>query len=123
MEIETATQAILAAAHTRPRLFRPPYLAFNASTSRLIESVFHLKIVLSSLCPNDWEDPAPHVIEERILRNVQRGDIILLHDIHSNTIEAMASVLQKLSTREFEMVTVSQALSMATPPTELHNVL
>jgi len=43
------------------------------------------------------------------------GSIILAHDIHPGTIEAMPRVLNQLEAKGFKFVTVSELIAMQTP--------
>src|SRR6266581_531149 len=51
----------------------------------------------------------------RILKETQPGSIVLSHDIHPGTIEAMPSTLDALAAKGFKFVTVSEVIRMAVP--------
>jgi peptidoglycan-N-acetylglucosamine deacetylase len=107
-----------------PTLMRPPYGATNARLSRAIEKEYGMKVILWSVDPFDWKNPGPQVIQNRILNGWQDssgakpGAIILSHDIHKGTIEAMPATLDALLAKGYKFVTVSQLLSLEskTPP-------
>jgi peptidoglycan/xylan/chitin deacetylase (PgdA/CDA1 family) len=43
--------------------------------------------------PLDWKRPGASVVAQRILSQVRPGAIILSHDIHKQTIDAMPATL------------------------------
>jgi peptidoglycan/xylan/chitin deacetylase (PgdA/CDA1 family) len=100
---------------TRPTLFRPPYGSITAHEKRWIHDQFGYRIVLWDVDPLDWKRPGPGVVRSRILRETHPGSIILSHDIHAPTIEAMPSTFDELLAKGFKFVTVSELLGMATP--------
>ena len=57
------------------------------------------------------------VVCNRILKETRPGSIILAHDIHPPTLEAMPATFDQLDRKGFKSVTVSELLAMAkTPP-------
>ena len=61
--------------------------------------------------------PGPAVVRNRILKETRPGSIVLSHDIHPGTIEAMPSTFNELEAKGFKFVTVSELIDMATPET------
>lgn len=49
-------------------------------------------------------------IVENVLRDVQDGDIILMHEIYTNSFEATCLILERLDEMGFEFVTVTELL-------------
>lgn len=71
------------------------------------------KIVLWNIDTKDWEHSKSECIEEKIIKNVKGGDIILFHDYISgenNTPEALRAVIPKLLSEGYSFVTVSELL-------------
>jgi peptidoglycan/xylan/chitin deacetylase (PgdA/CDA1 family) len=99
----------------RPTLFRPPYGSITAHQKRWIHDQFGYRIILWDVDPLDWKRPGPAVVRSRILKETHPGSIILSHDIHPPTIEAMPSTFDELIAKGFKFVTVSELLGMATP--------
>ena len=73
------------------------------------------QIILWDVDPDDWKRPGPAIVEKRILEGTHNGSIILSHDIHPGTIEAMPSTFDNLLARGFKFVTVSELLAMNQP--------
>jgi peptidoglycan/xylan/chitin deacetylase (PgdA/CDA1 family) len=110
-EINKTSEAIFKATGKKPVLLRPPYGAMNARVHRLIEQD-GMKVVLWSVDPNDWKRPGSAVVERRILAGAKPGAIILSHDIHPGTIEAMPATLDALLAKGYKFVTVSELIAM-----------
>lgn len=51
-----------------------------------------------------------NAIVENALRNVEDGDIILMHEIYQNTYEATCIILERLDAMGFEFVTVTELI-------------
>lgn len=110
------TSAEITKATGRPvTLMRPPYGATNARLNRCIEKEYGMKVILWSVDPLDWKRPGPQVVSQRILKETQPGAIILSHDIHPGTIEAMPPTLDALLAKGYKFVTVSELLAMEKP--------
>jgi peptidoglycan/xylan/chitin deacetylase (PgdA/CDA1 family) len=96
-------------------LLRPPYGATTPRLNKAIEKEYGMKVILWSVDPLDWKRPGPKVVEQRILKETQPGSIILSHDIHPGTIEAMPATLDALLAKGFKFVTVTELLAMEKP--------
>jgi peptidoglycan/xylan/chitin deacetylase (PgdA/CDA1 family) len=96
-------------------LLRPPYGAITARQKEWIEKQFGLSVIIWSVDPFDWKRPGASVIEQRILAGARPGAIILSHDIHKQTVDAMPATLDALAAKGFKFVTVSQLIAMNKP--------
>jgi peptidoglycan-N-acetylglucosamine deacetylase len=96
----------------RPTLLRPPYGSITARQKRLIHDDLGYEIILWDVDPLDWKNPGPTVVANRILKETRPGSIVLSHDIHAQTIEAMPATLNELQAKGFKFVTVSELLQM-----------
>jgi peptidoglycan/xylan/chitin deacetylase (PgdA/CDA1 family) len=114
-QLKRTDEAITNATGIRPRLLRPPYGAITARQKRWIHDELGYEIVLWDVDPLDWKRPGPAVVTSRIVKNTRSGSIVLSHDIHPGTIEAMPATLSQLQQKGFKFVTVSELIAMATP--------
>jgi peptidoglycan-N-acetylglucosamine deacetylase len=114
-EITKTQDAIKDASGYTPTLLRPPYGAITARQREWIENQFGLNIILWSVDPLDWKRPGASVITQRILSQVRPGAIILSHDIHKQTIDAMLATLDGLISKGYKFVTVTQLIAMNQP--------
>jgi peptidoglycan-N-acetylglucosamine deacetylase len=114
-QLQQTDDAIKSATGKRPTLMRPPYGSITAREKRWIHDEFGYDIILWDVDPYDWKRPGPAVVRNRILTETRPGSIVLSHDIHPGTIEAMPSTFDELEAKGFKFVTVSQLIRMKTP--------
>jgi len=102
----------------RPRLFRPPYGSFNATTLRELRSL-HLLMILWSTDTHDYTLPGVQAIVQSALAGAHPGAIILMHDAGGNraqTIAALPAIIQGLRKRGLAPVTIPHLLLDDPPP-------
>src|SRR5713101_5996864 len=114
-ELRRTDDAIKSAIGARPTLLRPPYGSLTARQKRWIHDEFGYQIILWDVDPLDWKRPGPAVVCNRILKETRAGSIVLSHDIHPGTIEAMPRTFDQLEAKGFKFVTVSELIRMARP--------
>ena len=116
-QLQRTDDAIKNATGKGPTLFRPPYGSITERQKRWIHDEYGYDIILWDVDPLDWKRPGPAVVRNRILKETRPGSIVLSHDIHPGTVEAMPSTFDELEAKGFKFVTVSELLGMATPET------
>ncbi len=102
----------------RPRLFRPPYGSFNATTFRLLHKL-HLLMVLWSTDTDDYTLPGVAAIEQSALAGAHPGAIILMHDAggdRSETIAALPTIIAGLRRKGLRPVTIPRLMLDDPPP-------
>jgi peptidoglycan/xylan/chitin deacetylase (PgdA/CDA1 family) len=102
----------------RPRLFRPPYGSFDATTFRELRAL-HLLMVLWSTDTNDYTRPGVGAIVKSALAGAHPGAIILMHDAggeRAETIAALPAIITGLRKRHLDPVTVPRLLLDDPPP-------
>jgi peptidoglycan/xylan/chitin deacetylase (PgdA/CDA1 family) len=115
-ELQKTDDAIKAATGVRPTLMRPPYGSITARQKPWINEAFGYRIIIWDVDPLDWKRPGASVVTSRIVNATRPGSIILAHDIHPATIEAMPATFDQLQAHGFKFVTVSALLALARPP-------
>ena len=83
-----------------PVWFRPPYGAFRKDLASIPASR-GMGIAYWSVDPQDWARPGSSVIASRVLNQTTPGSIILLHDLHQQTAQAVSDIFQGLKARAF----------------------
>ncbi|MCL1845422.1 MAG: SagB family peptide dehydrogenase [Defluviitaleaceae bacterium] len=109
-EITSASTAIAAITGFSPPIYRPP---FGSTDDRVVEISTDLGygIVKWTLDPLDWRDRDPDIIYRRIMSQIEDGSVIVLHDIHPTTVQAMERVIPSLIEQGFKLVTVSELIT------------
>jgi len=111
-QLQRTEDIIVKTAGVKPKLIRPPYGELTKRQRIWVNHDFGYKVILWDVDPLDWKRPGPSVVARRIIAGTRPGSIILSHDIHPPTIEAMPQVFDALLTRGFKFVTVSELLAM-----------
>jgi peptidoglycan/xylan/chitin deacetylase (PgdA/CDA1 family) len=111
-EMQRCEDAIGRAAGVRPRTMRPPYGGLTQHQRQLVHTEFGYPTILWNVDPLDWKRPGPSVVAQRLISGASSGSILLAHDLHSQTVDAMPATLDGLLRRGYKFVTVSQLIAM-----------
>jgi peptidoglycan/xylan/chitin deacetylase (PgdA/CDA1 family) len=112
-QLKRAHDAIEKAGGVAPILYRPPYGGVRLGQRRSIQEQFGYPTILWDLDPLDWQSPrSVQKVHDRVLAGTKPGSIVLLHDIHETTVNAMPATLDVLIERGFKMVTVTQLIQL-----------
>lgn len=90
-----------------PILMRPTGGYYNATSLATLNSM-GMPAVMWSIDTLDWKHRNPNTTVDKVLNQVQDGDIILMHDIYSTSAEAAEVLIPELSARGYQLVTVSE---------------
>jgi len=127
-ELQRTNDVIQQATGIKPTLMRPPYGAITAEQKDRIHKDFGYEIILWDVDPLDWKIIKGETAAERSARvenvilhgnkdehGARNGSIILSHDIHATTVDAMPDTLTQLLAKGFKFVTVSELIAMEKP--------
>lgn len=112
-ELERTQEAVFKITGVRMRLMRPPYGATNKSVEEESKQE-GLSQILWAVDTLDWLNRNPTVIAQRSAA-AKPGDIVLMHDIHPTTVQALPHLLDELDRKGFTYVTVSELLGSPAP--------
>ncbi|MGG1314541.1 MULTISPECIES: polysaccharide deacetylase family protein [Cohnella] len=114
-EIVATQEAVAAATGQAPQLFRPPEGVFDPHVLEVIKREGLQTIMWSwHQDTHDWSRPGVNRIVKTVLGHIRNGDIILMHDyVHgpTQTVDALARILPKLTDEGYRFVTVSELLN------------
>ena len=105
-QITTADAQIKAAIGQNATVFRPPYGAYN----KQIQSQLSVPLIMWSVDTLDWKHRDPKKTLQSVKAQTKNGSIILMHDVHQTTADALDSVMSYLSKQGYEFVTVSEII-------------
>ena len=103
-QIGTTNNLIQQAAGSTATVMRPPYGAINDT----VRSSVGLPMILWSIDTLDWKTRNAQSSIDTVMNDVQDGDVILMHDIHTESIDAALVLIPKLEEAGYQLVTVSE---------------
>ena len=109
-EIMNTRAKIYSITGTDSTIIRPPYGSFNDETKSICDEN-GIVIIIWSLDTLDWKYRDADKVYDAIMSEVKDGDIILCHDLHGTTVDAMERVIPDLIAQGYQLVTVSELLS------------
>lgn len=110
-EIQEANQTIEKATGNVPILLRPPYGASNSDVEQIaLDS--ESSLVMWSVDSLDWKSRNASAVIKEVMSHVSSESIVLMHDIHPSTADALPQLLSSLEEQGYQMVTVSQLLEL-----------
>ena len=114
-QLQKTHDAIIAACGVTPKIMRPPYGAFTARQRAWAHGEWGYKCILWDVDPLDWKVRNSEHVKNEILKQAVPGSIILSHDIHKSTVDAMPETLDALLAKGFKFVPVSELIAMDKP--------
>lgn len=106
-QIEDTQAALRAVIGESPKMMRPPYGAINNTLRNAVDMSF----IMWNVDSLDWKNRNTGSIMEQVKKQTYLGSIILMHDIHQTTINALPSVIEYLKKNGYTLVTVSELLN------------
>ena len=110
-QIKESSDRIEAATGVQPMLFRPPYGAMNESVKKVSKEQ-KTPIILWSVDSLDWKSRNAIAVNKEVAKSIRPGSIVLMHDIHASTADALPQMLKSLKKQGYQFITVSQLLSL-----------
>lgn len=86
---------------------RPPYGFVSEGVRAWSDS----PVVLWSLDPEDWKDHDAQDLVDTVVEQARDGDVILMHDIYQNSVQAAVRIVDALEEKGFCFVTVEQLMA------------
>ena len=104
-QINDTTEVLKKASGQDVHIMRPPYGGINSAIQAAVSQSF----ILWDVDTLDWKNRNTASIMKEV-QKTQSGSIILMHDIHQTSIDALPSVLQYLTEQGFELVTIDELM-------------
>ena len=93
---------------------RPPYGGFNQPVLDELRAQ-GMASILWSVDTRDWADRNSSIVCSRAVAGAAPGAIILMHDIHPTSVDAVPCILDSLKQQGYQFVTVSTLLGKTEP--------
>jgi peptidoglycan/xylan/chitin deacetylase (PgdA/CDA1 family) len=94
-------------------LFRPPYGARNSRVDAMAAEAGEA-VILWDVDTLDWQTRSASATRRAVADKVTSGSIVLMHDIHGSTVDAVPGIITDLKDRGYTLVTVSELLDGST---------
>ncbi|GAA2394984.1 polysaccharide deacetylase family protein [Nonomuraea africana] len=110
--IGRAQSAISLEVGQTPTLLRPPYGAVNEQVTSIARKL-GLALVNWDVDTTDGRERNPAAVARRAVAGAHPGAIILMHDVHRTTVEAVPAILRQLTAKGYTFVTVPELYGSA----------
>lgn len=107
-EIVRTQEAIKTATGVKPQLMRPPYGAYNETVLERAEAA----LIMWSVDTLDWKYRDANIVTQSVLREAEDGAIVLMHDIHPSSVEAVPGIIDGLRDAGYTFVSVDTLLEV-----------
>ena len=88
----------------RWEIMRPPY----GAVSDAMRSYLGKPMVNWSVDPLDWKYRNAATVRANVVGSTTDGAVVLMHDIHASTVDAVAGIIDDLRAQGYEFLTVSE---------------
>lgn len=105
-EIHDTNAVIYDIIHEDVEYMRPPFGVWQ----RNLEEDLDVMPVMWSVDPLDWTTSNTQEIINKVVRDVEDGDIILMHDCYQSSVDAALRIIDILEDAGYEFVTVDELL-------------
>lgn len=103
-EVKTTNKLLKDIVGSGATVLRPPYGAI----SQTVRENVGLPMILWNIDTLDWKTRNAEKTIENVMENVKDGDIILMHDIHTESVDAAIELIPMLEEEGYQLVTVSE---------------
>lgn len=107
--ISACNEKIAAVTGVSPTLFRCPYGEYDDHVIKAVNSM-GMTAVQWNIDSLDWKGISSGDIQQRVLKNIEPGSIILFHNAAENTPEALPGIIEALIADGYSIVPISQIL-------------
>ena len=106
-EIDRTNEAIRQATGVKPTILRPPYGAANGVVLEQLRAR-GMSSILWSVDTRDWADRNSQIVCSRAVAGARPGAVILMHDIHQTSVNAVPCILSSLKQQGYSFVTIQR---------------
>lgn len=121
-QIDFCEKNVYRATGRKMTLFRPPGMRFNQMVLDEIKKRGYITVGWTvgakDFAGNPGGELTPQIITERVIRNVENGAIILLHD-NPVTIDAMPEILKELKEKGYKTELIGEMLGNLPSPVKI----
>jgi peptidoglycan/xylan/chitin deacetylase (PgdA/CDA1 family) len=104
----------------KPRLFRPPYEAHDERTDSVVRALGLVEVLWSATSGDDLKHPTKKSVARNVIRSLRPGAIVLMHEIHPWTVDALPAILKAIRVRGLRAVSIPELLVLDPPGPHQH---
>ena len=102
-ELRRASKVTKKVTGEKPGMLRPPY----GSVSKVMRNTIDMPMIYWNVDTEDWSSRNKKKILKKC-KNIQDGDIVLMHDLYKTTADAVKELVPKLRKKGYQLVTVEE---------------
>lgn len=107
-QINLCNDAVQAACGVRPSLVRPPGGAKNNTVIANVQA----PVIMWSIDTRDWKTRNAAKTVNAVMSQVRDGDIVLMHELYSQSGAAALEIIPRLTEAGYQLVTVSEMAAL-----------
>ncbi|WEV52341.1 polysaccharide deacetylase family protein [Bifidobacterium sp. ESL0704] len=108
-QIDDTADVIGSATGLPVSLVRPPHGAVDEASRTYIGQKTGAAVAVYGVDSYDWSNGATSAsLTRKIMSQIEPGAIVLMHDIHPHTVEAVPGVIEKLKKKGYRFVTIPE---------------
>lgn len=107
-DITRTNEAVQEVTGTEPPTIRPPYGSLNETVSGAVEQ----PLILWDVDTQDWQSRDSAEVADHALTHSDTGSVVLFHDIHEQSVEAVPEVLEGLHQQGYHFVTITELFGL-----------
>ncbi|MBE3001592.1 polysaccharide deacetylase family protein [Nocardiopsis sp. HNM0947] len=107
-DIARTNDAISEITGSDPPTIRPPYGSVNDTVSGAVDQ----PIILWDVDTQDWQSRDSHKVADHALTHTDTGSVVLFHDIHGKSVDAVPDVLDGLHEEGYHFVTITDLFGL-----------
>ncbi|WEV74718.1 polysaccharide deacetylase family protein [Bifidobacterium sp. ESL0798] len=108
-QLDDTGEAIASATGLPVSLVRPPHGAVDEASRTYIGQKTGAAVAVYGVDSYDWSNGATSAsLTRKIMSQIEPGAIVLMHDIHPHTVEAVPGVIEKLKKKGYRFVTIPE---------------
>lgn len=107
-DIRRANAAVREITGSDPPTIRPPYGSLNGTVRKAVDQ----PLILWDVDTMDWKSRDTAKVAGHALEHTKPGSVVLFHDIHPSTVDAIPEVLEGLHRQGYHFVTVTDLFGL-----------
>lgn len=106
LQVQRIQEIVKSATGVCPNVTRPPYGSYNDN----VKNSVGMRIVTWNVDTLDWKTRNAENTYNEVINTLADGNIILMHDLYSETADAVDRIVPEIVKRGYQLVTVDQLI-------------